>query len=690
MKNSHDWGIKEFCEFYDASRCNVGNVSEYRCVPSCLTGCGDVFCDVFSRLTHLCAKPNVSISLTQFEIEDRCLTSFSENILTETLLEFNISLIYENITLVDFLNDTRAQNATEVVLVGVMSNVKIYQVNYVGSRIYTAFDEESSPLLRDSIRRITTGRQSIGEFVEAIYNVKVIVEHLGFRSENAFEAFIQLKDSVTSAVVLKEIIRRLQQEGLKVFGTPLFERSVDTTEVLFTEPIISYVKTISPTEYPTVAPTSFPSRERAESNFIESFGVNIYIAVSGAGCVLLCCLLLLLLCRRREVKKRYMLTQVAASGDDNSDEDINVVNLRTSVWEPREEIFNVYTIDDEVNTRPSLKQKPVFDVSSFGFSENERIKPGKVVLPPISRVPHQSSLSRFGPKLEPIVGANGTASSLQKKKRRRNRKNFETRDPSVSEFNDEVMERAVTSNSGVHRVPPGGGYISGAEAAVLDSGHGEITLDVPVSVVVQTPSPNSRKRSGRPSTKSQSKRIPPGGGYSSEPDNLVEDHYVSGPAELFERRDIDDKESGEKEVEYFVKETEDHTIPDVSTQTGIIERYMLDSTENAYRRMLDPITQAHSLGRSNRLSPKARKSGSYRNRDMRLSPGRALPAPEVEDITDFAHMTGTTSIVDKKGSLWKEMQTPTQLQNQFGGRRAISIRERTYPGQRSKVEDNED
>lgn len=536
-KNPSQWGLSELCEFYDSTKCSATNISKYACVPACLYECGNVFCNSFSRLSFLCAQPKLEVDYGKASaMEGKCLNSFAEVISTETLVEFNISIVFENITAEEFLNDTKAQNATEYVVAFTMPQVKIYQVFIMGVRNYIALSDEKPMFQYLHQDRMAVSVDLIGSAVEVVLNVQVIVELLGYASTDALVAYVDLKTSAISAYVSKQILRRLQAEGLLVFGTDLFERDFDAIDILFSPASISYLRTA----VPTLQPTESPTFKTAESSQTQVGGFNLFYILAAVGFVITCCLLwCVFFCFRKKSGDKYAISQVGIAPDEEIDE----LDFIAPVKKTREELFEVFTPQKEHHA--SLKYKPVFDVSISSLNrkpgpsalEDFSFTPGRVILPPIIRGHAQPDFSPLGPRLEPIEKRVDSPMSLQKKRRKRTRRPPENDRPAFIESDTGAVPRTLSIRGGTIRVPPGGGYISDVD---IETAHPPLENypvfeDAPPLVT----SPSSRRKSGRSgSAKSPNKmrsiRIPPGGGYTSGPD--VDRKESSSPL-LFDRKE---------------------------------------------------------------------------------------------------------------------------------------------------------
>jgi hypothetical protein len=515
------------CEFYDASSCTTENITDYSCVPSCLSDCGDVFCDSFSKLSFLCAEPSKVVDYRKaLAIEKTCLGSFMQGTTTETALQFNVSVVFGNVTVEEFRNDTEAQNATIRILTDIMGGdpaVVIYEIN--------PYFLNSGNNNTNSTTRLLYSIDSTGQYTEVVFGVTVIIEQLGFSSQQALLAFLDLKASLSDAFLSRYIVQTLKDQGFPIFRTSLFEREFDSSILYFSEASVNYVKTAMPSSQPSLAPTDDRS---TKSTATTVGGFNIYIVIIAASFIFLCCIVWTLwFCCRKKNEKKYSISQVAVDPDDYKYDELDDRPFGRSIKAPREELFEVYSPEMDLHMtqeKKSLKHKAVFDVSPSPDTEwnNSSFGKKKLVLPPIGGRAVEHGYSPHGPRLAPLEPM--TPSPMKKQvKRKRNRRPPDSElaggSPGFIESDAGVLNRSMSGMSGRGasvRVPPGGGYTSDADpSGAVGEAQGD-ELDTPAAPgVVTLPSPDSRKKSVRtgissrsPGKSSRSVRIPPGGDYT--------------------------------------------------------------------------------------------------------------------------------------------------------------------------------
>lgn len=363
------WSKSEFCEFYEFTGCSLDNVSSYTCAPQCLSDCVNVFCDIFPKLASICGISSLSDDEVA-SAELLCLTSFSEKTGTLTQLVFETTLIFQGVTADEFLLDVSAQNATKFVIASFMNNINVLQIRIVSIVSNTRPEAQNS-----TNRRLNEGEDAI-----VTYEIDVFIEPLGFQQGQL--AYKSMVTSLTSAYIVGEIRRKLNEDGEPQYGTRLFNNDFDITDATFSEPVVQYVKTVSPTKIPTQIPTIEPTiKAKDDASFPLSTMVSIVVPIV----FLLCCGsgFLMYYLKKSTIKKKYLASQVAVGGNQ-TDEDLDQTAHIVTVHKPENNAV-VTPVEELKEDPPPIR---IIALSEFSLQSSAPLAglvgSRKIKLPPIS------------------------------------------------------------------------------------------------------------------------------------------------------------------------------------------------------------------------------------------------------------------------------------------------------------------
>jgi len=255
-----EWGGEEYCAFYAASECSTSGVANYTCVPQCLSDCPDVFCETFSTLDVTCdnSNHNGGLYLNKTYLDEACLVSYSSSAPTQTILEFSSDVSYEGVTK-EYFNTTEARESAIFAMAESLSGVTAAGVN-----ITNITDTIITTRLRSRTRRLDTVAAVI------TYSITSTVESLGLTSDDTNEAYSTLTSEIASSVssgTFLTLFKTAAESKSLIVPTSL---DVPVSGVTYSDPIVVYKVTSSPTRsptrFPTIVPTPVPSMPVGGSN----------------------------------------------------------------------------------------------------------------------------------------------------------------------------------------------------------------------------------------------------------------------------------------------------------------------------------------------------------------------------------------------------------------------------------------
>ena len=326
-------------------------MTDITCMPQCLFDCGDVFCDSFSRLAIVCGdSENIDA------VEQQCLNAFADRETTVTEMSFNLSMAFKGFTAAEYAADQFAHNATSNAISSTMKNVKHDDVTFIN-----AFDlgsaQEASRLL-----------QTYSARTMVVFEVRVTIEVLGFRSTDSDVAYSSLTRAFISAVDIGLVIKKLQQTGLPIFGTPLFQNNTVVTLAASADPYsVIYIQTASPTFSPTSAPTQL-------LQLLSVPIIRIFVISGLSSLAVFIFLILVWFSRKNRKLVKYRESTIAVIDNDVYDDpaDQMVVNVPLEVSETSVFASSTLSIEDDAKTI----------ASSSSLIERQALH--RVKLPPIS------------------------------------------------------------------------------------------------------------------------------------------------------------------------------------------------------------------------------------------------------------------------------------------------------------------
>ncbi len=402
------------------------------------------------------------------DVEQQCLVAFAGKETTVTEMSFNLSMSFKGFTAAEYIADPFAQNTTANAISSTMKNVKRGDVTFMSASDVGSADETSRLLQTYSAR------------TRVVFEVRVNIEVLGFRSTDSDIAYSSLTSAFISSVNVGLVIKQLQRTGLSIFGTQLFQNETVVTLAASADPYsVVYVQTASPTFSPTSSPT-----EWNQLFSVSQFQAFSIVATLGF-LFLLCCVGSLWWYRNRRNKKYYP-SQVAVEEISDAahfifdeklypEEFMEQTTLADDLAVHSPIDFQLEHSSDFIETNKDmsdapLHQKPIFDVSAPGSWDDKSFVSSKILLPPIA---HKVQV----PAVEMSIAAT--------KFRRMRRKNRVASD-----------EAAAVENAALNITFRGGPGHTGYAEPAIGAAH---------------PSAQERKR-GLPPV-----RVPPGGGYISDP-----------------------------------------------------------------------------------------------------------------------------------------------------------------------------
>lgn len=216
--HSKFWSWDEFCGFYDENACSGDSVASYTCVPNCLQGCVNSFCETFALFTEKCS----AFSMQSRDLKQDCLFSSRAVIKSTTRITFDIFLSYQGFSSEELSRDKDGQQAT------VSACSDILKIGSGSVRITNMADIDA----RRSLFFISPAVVGINTTL-VTYRVTMVLEEMGFSSNFASFAYDEMTTRMANAVKSGLYLAMLRKNGLAVFGTYLFEKRVDVLGVSF-------------------------------------------------------------------------------------------------------------------------------------------------------------------------------------------------------------------------------------------------------------------------------------------------------------------------------------------------------------------------------------------------------------------------------------------------------------------------
>jgi hypothetical protein len=292
------WGLLEYCEFYQSTSCTMSTVSSCSCVPICLSDCVDVFCDSMSSLALICGSsvdqgavyPNTSST------QSSCLDAFAATSPTQTLMTFLAVLVFKNVNVFEM----STLESQDVAIVGMEMSVSGVTANDITIERVADGDAAATTLL--SVAGPLRSSLSAQTASNVTYKFSVVLESLGYDSLSSSSAYLQLTEAITSAVADGRLEHNLRAVGAKAASSTFSSVSISSPPKYSTAVVTPKTDSSSPSS----SPSSDHSKDSSGANDDESprpLHLALYIIGGIIGVSLLALGGLMALNRRRRTAK---------------------------------------------------------------------------------------------------------------------------------------------------------------------------------------------------------------------------------------------------------------------------------------------------------------------------------------------------------------------------------------------------
>eukprot|EP01041_Mallomonas_annulata_P011814 gene11814-24752_t len=290
---SPSWTSQSLCAYYSGSdACPASAVMQYStpnypsCPPKCIRDSLNVgvclplvYCEVYATLSLGCGVGSRNRSTDIATVRDRCLSSYSRQVCTNTTVVFSAVLVVHGMSARALSNHTAGQEALLLTLQATLGKSAAVSVSSVAnldlhSQSFFSRNEkelESFKLFRGNALSSSSTGFSYGALVGVLVTQRT--EMLGIPSSRAMRAVSVLQRALDASVGGNAFITALQTTSQSM-GLSLFRNASIGTTVLYLPYQISYSvsqrPSCTPTTVPTIAPSKAPRKSNSTVNSISS------------------------------------------------------------------------------------------------------------------------------------------------------------------------------------------------------------------------------------------------------------------------------------------------------------------------------------------------------------------------------------------------------------------------------------